>query len=409
MLRLISVRDGDRGAITIIVAMLFGFGVMLGLAALTIDVGNINANRRQLQNGADAVALAAVKICVETGVCPDTSNADLQKLQNANANPLADSGVTGIRRVDGGTPICGHGGGLPACSTSASLGNLQECPVEPPVGTNYLRVYTETTDTHGKNLLPYSFGAAIAGVGPGANQQTCASVAWDSGYPADQVVAVTNALCAWSAATNNTPAFPAMPPYVDAPKTSPLGLVPVASKYVVKVLLQGASNSSVDPATCGKNSTSSGQYIAGNFGWLGVKSGTGCVADINKDTGDVSGNTGGPPPNGCGDYLGSKIGSVIYMPIFTKVVGSGGNTVYTVDGVSAFFLAGFQAPTAKGFSNAYATTGLSSYNYCLDKNVPRGPKADNGCLWGWYLSPLVPAGTISEGTTRGPILIRVNG
>ena len=69
MLRLTRIREREDGAIAIIVAMLFFFGVMLALGALTVDVGNINADRRQLQNGADAVALAVAQQCATTGTC----------------------------------------------------------------------------------------------------------------------------------------------------------------------------------------------------------------------------------------------------------------------------------------------------------------------------------------------------
>lgn len=155
MLRMTSVRDGDRGAIAMIVALLFGFGIMIGLAALTIDVGNINADRRQLQNGADAVALAFAQQCATNATCdPKASAASLVGLADKNA---AD-GFTSISRVDGalGTPLAGE---LAVCGNAAnstnllvcpttwvqSMTNLQECPSTPPPGTNYVRVYTQTT------------------------------------------------------------------------------------------------------------------------------------------------------------------------------------------------------------------------------------------------------------------------
>jgi len=71
---------GERGAIATIVAMLFGLGVLLGAGALTVDVGNINAERRQLQNGADAAALSAARDCAG-GACPNTAvPADMARL-----------------------------------------------------------------------------------------------------------------------------------------------------------------------------------------------------------------------------------------------------------------------------------------------------------------------------------------
>jgi uncharacterized membrane protein len=64
MRRLTCVRRDDQGAIVVIVA-LFMFFVAFGSAAMTIDVGNTNTDRRQRQNGVDAVALAVTKQCAE--------------------------------------------------------------------------------------------------------------------------------------------------------------------------------------------------------------------------------------------------------------------------------------------------------------------------------------------------------
>lgn len=56
MRRLNPARLGDeRGAVTIVVALLMV--VMIGFAAISIDVGRLYAERRELQNGADAAAL----------------------------------------------------------------------------------------------------------------------------------------------------------------------------------------------------------------------------------------------------------------------------------------------------------------------------------------------------------------
>jgi len=415
MLRLTSVRDRDRGAIAMIVAMLFGFGVMIGLAALTIDVGNINANRRQLQNGADAVALAAVKVCVETGVCPNASNADLQALENANANPNAVAGVTGIRRVDGGIAICGYGGGLPACPplSAPNTGNLQECPAPTPAlpaDTNYLRVYTQTTSTQGVHLLPYSFGAAIAGVGSGANQQTCASVTW--GQPSGAAAPITLSYCEWAKATGNDPAHPmtdgggtfpsgpvgswpgyvagistAVPPVPTWPGwAAPLPAVPVPGNEII-IGLQGTASSH----DC---STWNGHDGPGGFGYLNASA---CAATAALN-GWIQVDTGNTMPSGCD--LSPYFNKVIYLPVFdcmtTNVGGSptwtpvpgttcttggnGSNTWYHITGYAKFYLSGYKtgggSSTEAGRTNPLAT--------------PSVPCTGNDrCLSGWFLRGLV--------------------
>lgn len=415
MLRLTRFREREDGAIATIVAMLFFFGVMLALGALTVDVGNINANRRQLQNGADAVALAAVKVCAETGVCPDATNAALQKLGNANANPNAASGVTGIRRVDVGTPICGSGGGLPACPPSSALNtrNLQECPAPTPAlpaGTNYLRAYTQTTDAVGGHLLPYSFGAAIAGV-RGANQQTCASVSW--GPPSGAAAPITLSYCEWAKATGNDPADPmtggggafpsgpvgswpgyvagistAVPPVPTWPgRAAPLPAVPVPGNEII-IGLQGTASSH----DC---STWNGHDGPGGFGYLNA---TACAAVAAVD-GWIQVDTGNTMPSGCA--LSPYFNKVIYLPVFdcmttsvggsptwtpvpgsTCTTGSGSNTWYHITGYAKFYLSGYK--TGGGSSTEAGRTNPLA--------IPSLPcTGSDRCLSGWFLRGLVDA------------------
>src|ERR1043165_3858879 len=56
-------RPGERGAVAVTVAILLGGGVLLGFAALVVDVGQLYAEREELQSGADAAALAVAKAC----------------------------------------------------------------------------------------------------------------------------------------------------------------------------------------------------------------------------------------------------------------------------------------------------------------------------------------------------------
>lgn len=73
-------RSNERGAagVTVAVMML----VLIGAGAVAVDVGQIYAERAQLQNGADAGALAVAASC-EPGPCDPTSAAPLA---DANSN-----------------------------------------------------------------------------------------------------------------------------------------------------------------------------------------------------------------------------------------------------------------------------------------------------------------------------------
>ena len=57
------VSDKERGAAAVLVA--FSMVVLLGFAALAVDVGAMYAEKTQLQNGADATALAIAGDCAK--------------------------------------------------------------------------------------------------------------------------------------------------------------------------------------------------------------------------------------------------------------------------------------------------------------------------------------------------------
>src|SRR5689334_7899745 len=89
----------ERGATAVLIAVLIGGGVLLGMGALVVDIGQLYQNRAELQNGADAAALAVAKSCA-LGVC----NSALA-IQYADANASKLTGGTAAVGL-----ICGAGG-----------------------------------------------------------------------------------------------------------------------------------------------------------------------------------------------------------------------------------------------------------------------------------------------------------
>ena len=432
MLRLTRFREREDGAIAIIVAMLFFFGVMLALGALTVDVGNINADRRQLQNGADAVALAVAQQCAKTGTCAPTDPGvktlanNLQTLANANA---ADN-ATAIRRVDGQRPfdttglqetdlaypaICGNATGLDTCDPlwTQSMSNLQECPSTPPPGVNYVRVYAETKNSVGNNILPYYFGAAVTGI-KGANQQACATVVW--GPPSGAAAPIALSYCEWAAATGYQAATPGPPataevlgtyaadptgawpgygaghttwPAPSAELTATSTPTPVPGDEII-IGLEGSS---------GKCASWNTHDAPGGFGYLATATGCEAAAVVN---GWIAADSGNTLPGGC-PSLFPYFNKVLYLPVFDCVVksttgapsftpvastaclgGAGGNTWYHVEGYAKFYLSGY-------------TTSGGGASAIPDKNNARTQTATPPCsdpvrcLSGWFLKGLVYA------------------
>ncbi len=107
-------RSDQRGAVAVLVAVLIGGGVLTGMGALVIGVGQLYAERAQLQNGADAAALAVARSCA-TGTCTPGS-------AGAFANANAKDGVAAVNLV------CGSGS-LGNCPPSTS--KMTNCPPPP--------------------------------------------------------------------------------------------------------------------------------------------------------------------------------------------------------------------------------------------------------------------------------------
>lgn len=74
----------ERGAAGILVALMML--VMIGAGALAVDAGQIYAERAQLQNAADAGALAGVDLCAESGCTQADADALAAALANSNSN-----------------------------------------------------------------------------------------------------------------------------------------------------------------------------------------------------------------------------------------------------------------------------------------------------------------------------------
>ena len=200
-------RRDERGVVAAIVAILLGTGVLLGMGALVIDVGQIYQERAELQNGADAAALAVAKSCALGACAPGVAG----QQADGNASNLT-GGTAGVQLV------CGSGA-LPGCP--GPTGSLASCPSAPPAGTNFVDVYTETETASGSTLLPPAFATSIMGAGyKGTTVRACAQAEW--GAPsAATVTALTISACEWDQDTSQGTLFASAPPYSQNPQPAP--------------------------------------------------------------------------------------------------------------------------------------------------------------------------------------------
>lgn len=396
-------RPSDRGAIAMIFAFLMMGGILLGLAALTIDVGSINAERRTLQNGSDAAAMSVARTCVKTKTCPTVDELALVKLVNDND---AKDGHTKIARVDGKAAVCGEiksDANLPDCEPLKP--GLSDCPMPQKLPAQYIRVYTQTQNSANSTdtILPPIFGQTVVGGYKGVTQQTCASVGIEPLGSSYKSLPIVMAQCAYDTMLdmNRSQPFPLIPPYKEASQTAP-ELFPTQSgvegatvamdysKYVMTVWSH-VQNNTVVPAKC--EASNSGLYLPGGFGWTTTIDSTHCSQDFLTDTGLVPIGSGSATPQGCKNGGTSPklfVGTTTYIPIMTGISPDGNN--YIIDGLAGFYVAGYRSPAAN--PNSY-----DGYESIPTFTIPKLAGPDDG-FWGWFTDEFVPTG--QGGSTDDP-------
>ncbi|GAB3063200.1 hypothetical protein GCM10027053_27280 [Intrasporangium mesophilum] len=390
---------GEKGAVATLVAILAATGVIMGMLALSVDVGNIMFERRQLQNAADATSMALAQACAKgetqagqaCGSAGDASTL-LKPLANANSKDA-------LTRVPD-TGICGSGvPTLPACASLGSASQLSECnPLNDSLapGLPYVetRTYTESNSTT-PTVLPKFFSQAITGGGSGSTVTSCARAAWGPGAPASaSVVSLTMSECDWARqvgfpASTNYPAGPdgAWPGYsnTDSRPDWPTSEDTVYSKG--------------NDTTC--DTSAPGGTAPGGFAWLDGLLGS-CSGTVT-DSSWIHGDTGA---DGCPDAMFRPLlGTVIYVPVFNCMMpsnpgrepvatddcnsGNGNNTWYHISGFAAFYLSGWRL-----------TQGTQ--NSIRPPNALCGTSNSQRCLSGWFLKDLIPAGQIIPPTPGDP-------
>ncbi|SDY90869.1 Putative Flp pilus-assembly TadE/G-like [Micromonospora pattaloongensis] len=346
--------DADRGAVTTTVAIVLGCGVLLGMAAIVVDVGRLYAEREQLQSGADAAVWAMAEECVRTPAdCTDRSPT---AARYANANAADGAATVAV--------VCGRGGALPGCPPPAT--NHTACLGAAPATGPYVEIRTATRLPDGSTLLPATFAAAVTpGDDDGTEVGACARAAWGSPRSVDGL-AVTISTCEWRELTDHGTTF------WPAPE---LGNPPTSAERVL-YLKDGKSR------TCPAGP--SGWDAPGGFGWLDAPAGT-CHTIVAVD-GAYDGDTGNSVPGPCKTALTDARADrrVLFLPVYDGVTGQGANTRYHLAGFAAFVLTGYEM---SGFSAPSSLTGK------------RPCSGAERCLSGYFTRALVPT---AVGQIGGP-------
>jgi Flp pilus assembly protein TadG len=362
-------QKSDDGAIALLVAILLGGGVLMGMAALSVDVGRLQSERRQVQNGADSASLALAKQCAATTTC-DASLA-VGHTGRDMANPNANDGQTRLTR------ICGVGPGLAACPAQTGV-VLGQCPPVPAGMANWVRVNTATAQVGGGTLLPYAFAQTLTGAPDGKTVSACAQSAW--GTPSSMgALPVTLSQCEWDAATAGGTAFPAQPPYPPYP--------PAAKE--TKLVLHSPTEGGGSCPT----GYSGGAYfdLPGGFGWL--DGGGSC--QITTAVGSTVHSDTGASSSTCSDVITANVGKILYLPIYSSASKTG--KTYTIAGYAAFYVTGYTLPAAHPKKVPSPIHG----NWCTGSDQ---------CIYGFFTKALVPSsGVVGTGPSFGASVLGLIG
>jgi len=179
-----------------LVAVLLTGGVLIGAAAVVVDVGRVYAEREELQNSADAAALTAATACLQqAGTAPCTPEMLL-----AAARPVAERNTS-----DGAVdllPMCGRQRGAALLGECLPVPeNLSGCVGERPEQGDYLEIQASTRQKDGSRLLPPVFSRTLAGEPGGTTVAACARVAWGAALRVPKAFKVMVSECAWNRLT----------------------------------------------------------------------------------------------------------------------------------------------------------------------------------------------------------------
>lgn len=277
-------RNSDRGAVAVLVALLMP--VFLILAALAIDVAAMYSEKQQLQNGADAAALAVAQDCTRNK-CLDAMGTALEMVQ-ANKN----NGQASATFID---PVTGL---------------IKPAPTE-----NDGTVTVRTQGAHEHWFAP------IIGIHE-TTIRTQSSAQW--GYPVGGT-AVMPLVLSWC----ELQAQVGVSTIRDSTgKIIGLDLGAVAPTPHTIYMTKSSRTDCTGPSNL---------MMPGGFGWV-TPDGLICT-EVTSEVGDVvSSDPGNSPPNVCQPRDFSKwIGQTVLLPVF-DAAGAG---TYKIFGYAAFTLTGF--------------------------------------------------------------------
>lgn len=339
-------KNEEDGAIAVLVALslivLFGFG------ALAVDVGQIYQERRELQNGADAAALASAQDC-------------------ADGDPLvaAACAVTPVADDCDATTALLQGRIDEYANANANDGASNACVYELDLIDQFITVETATL-SGGNNFLTHWLAGVLGH--PTTSVEVQATAVWGPlALGSYDTLPLVLSKCEYEKYVDN-PAntYPADEPWSETTNG------PVQTVYF---------HGSAEPC----HDSTSGMDIPGGFGWLD-NTGT-CEADIDDD-GWVGEDPGASPDQTvCSPALmeDNVLNKIILLPVFDGTNGlTGNNGEYHAYTYAAFYVTGYN------FGGQYKRT---SNDAVTGTPLPTCTGSDR-CIVGWFTEATMSDGTV---------------
>ena len=324
----------DRGAVLVLVAVMMT--ALIGMAALVIDIGSLYVEKRQLQNGGDAAALAVAQDCAAGDCGNERTMAQTYANNNASDNSSTVDAINGV---------CGVGPSLAACTDPP--------PTLPTGSLGWVRVRTSTATPDGGDEVDFFLAPVING-GSGGTVRASAVAAW--GVAGQTIVApLIFSACEYEelgGSIDTDPAtFPSSAPnyiFFHNPTSSPSAAV---GRCVPR------------PA---------GQDIPGGFGW--VAGSTSCSLDVTAGTW-VPADTGNNVPRGC--TPSTWLNTELIISIYDQTRGTGSNSEYRVLGFVGFVVLGYRFGGSNRAPSGFSCPGSPGAN-CLYGRFTRFSRSTGG-------------------------------
>jgi hypothetical protein len=369
-------RRRDAGGVAVTVGILLSTGVLLGMSALVVDVGQLYVEREELQSAADAAAVAVAVDCLRARKAECGNSSDAQDYADLNSS----DGASKVEEVCGEVRLGGkvRPGWLPSCSVPA-FRNLTACIGGLPKNTQgWVQVSTRTerptSDASTRFILPPVFAETLSGTNRGTAVGACSRVAW--GTP-DSSFALTVCENLFNDATNNGEDLSPAPPAAVSESVEQ-ELVYSSGPYT------GRCDDS-DPTTV----YADGRWtLDSDFGWEDRDPWTDpTICDVDLNSPDVMPQLAPdqPPytPQACYERLRDMRNAK--KPVTVLVIRQVSADWYEIRGVAAFIVTGYRLQYHR------PTRSKLSHKRCS--------VAGTVCIRGYFVAALIPDETLMPSST----------